>query len=310
MQYIDSHGYHISRYTLGTVQLGCRYGIANKTGKPDRAEDFKILDAAVDAGINTFDTAPAYGNSEEVLGEYFSSRPNRQPILVTKFAVDPADAASAGVVERQIHASVENSLKRLRVSRIPLLMLHSARDMTAYGSIVADTLRKLKSDGTIGLAGVSVYEIDSARELLRQEIYDAIQAPINILDTRWNRSGILRELRDARIIFCARSVFLQGLLLLRPEELPGKLRAANPYLQQLNTLAKKAGMTTAQLAFTYVRDLHGVATLVIGSETPEQVKQNISLMEAPTLSEDIREEALSIFDEVPAYILNPSNWNT
>ncbi len=61
------HGF--SRLTLGTVQLGLPYGIANQTGQPDYRTSLEIVAAALEGGINSFDTASSYGNGEQVLGQ-------------------------------------------------------------------------------------------------------------------------------------------------------------------------------------------------------------------------------------------------
>src|SRR6056297_1029414 len=59
---------------LGTAQFGLDYGVANKNGKPSLGKSFEMLDFAFESGIRWFDCAQAYGNAEEVLGEYFLSR--------------------------------------------------------------------------------------------------------------------------------------------------------------------------------------------------------------------------------------------
>jgi len=66
----------ISKLCLGTVQLGLDYGVANREGKPSLEKSLKILDFACERGIRWFDTAQAYGNAEEVLGEYLAHRGN------------------------------------------------------------------------------------------------------------------------------------------------------------------------------------------------------------------------------------------
>jgi len=59
-----------NRLCLRTAQFGLNYGISNKNGKPLKEDVFKMMDVAIDRGINIFDTASAYGNAEEFLGEY------------------------------------------------------------------------------------------------------------------------------------------------------------------------------------------------------------------------------------------------
>ena len=70
-------------FTLGTAQLGLDYGIANFSGKPDKNSAFEILNQSVKSGVRYYDTAAAYGNSEEILGEYFASH-NSDVFIITK----------------------------------------------------------------------------------------------------------------------------------------------------------------------------------------------------------------------------------
>ena len=67
-------GEEVSKFTLGTVQLGLDYGMANAVGKPSEEQAFGILDAAFEAGVNSLDTAVAYGTSEEVIGHYLKAK--------------------------------------------------------------------------------------------------------------------------------------------------------------------------------------------------------------------------------------------
>ena len=68
MQTSSWNGLSLSRMMLGTVQFGLPYGVANHTGQPSYDEVVRIVAAAVEGGVNCFDTAAAYGTSEEVLG--------------------------------------------------------------------------------------------------------------------------------------------------------------------------------------------------------------------------------------------------
>jgi len=137
MQYVSIRGLNISKFTLGTIQLGMEYGIANKSGKPDMGKSFEILETAVSRGINSFDTAEAYGDSEAVLGEFFKSLNGEKPLLTTKFKVASSGDTSSADIEKQIYGFVEQSLKRLKIRKIPIYMLHNAKDMKQYGSVTS-----------------------------------------------------------------------------------------------------------------------------------------------------------------------------
>lgn len=301
MKYVDLAGRRISALTLGTVQLGLAYGIANRGGKPSEETAFAILDAAVAGGVNAFDTAAGYGDAEEVLGRYFASRRAMlpDPFLVTKCKLDPALGSDRAAIEKQLCSSVEQSLTRLGIKRIPLLMLHNAQDMSQYGPVVPDTLRRLRDDGLIETAGVSVYHGREAEEMLRHDIYGAIQAPMNVFDLRLSRSGILPRLREAGKSVFVRSVFLQGFFFVDPARLPERYAPATGHLRPLRELAERQGISVAQLALSCIRDLPGITSLVLGAETPQQVSENIGLLEGPGLTPEAAAELEALSVKVP-----------
>ncbi|MDO8685509.1 MAG: aldo/keto reductase, partial [Clostridiales bacterium] len=168
MQYTNIRGLRISRFTLGTVQLGMEYGIANRSGKPGLERSFEILTTALDEGVNCFDTANIYGNSEEILGKYFSSMHSgkKPPLITTKFKIDPAGDTSHMGIEKQMYGLVEKSLHKIKIRAIPVYMLHNAKDMSLYGNAVRETLEKMKTEGLIEKAGVSVYNPEEVEEML------------------------------------------------------------------------------------------------------------------------------------------------
>ena len=74
----------LSNMTLGTVQLGMNYGIANTTGQPAEEESFAMLGAALKGGVSSIDTARVYGNSEDVIGHFFRQYDGELPFITTK----------------------------------------------------------------------------------------------------------------------------------------------------------------------------------------------------------------------------------
>jgi aryl-alcohol dehydrogenase-like predicted oxidoreductase len=310
MQYTSIRDMNISKLTLGTVQLGMEYGIANKKGKPSQEESFNILQAATEGGVNSFDTSLLYGDSEVVLGNYFSSSKYsiRNLVLTTKFKIRHDKNLTRDDIERQMYEFVEQSMRRLKIEKIPVYMLHNPDDMVIYGDIVPKTLKRLKNEGLIGIAAVSVYTSEEAYEMMQNEVYEAIQIPMNIFDNRLIKSGAISKLHENNKIIFVRSIFLQGLFFMNPESLTGNLVDAKDLLLNLDRLASKEGMSIQQLALSYIRDMEGVTSLVIGAETPEQVEENIKLMEGPSISEKTKYEISMLFDNIPTHILNPGLW--
>ena len=90
MKYTTVSGKRLSSMSLGTVQLGMNYGIANNSGKPDEAKSHAILRAALEGGVTSIDTARVYGNSEEVIGNFFKSYDGELPFITTKLTATPS----------------------------------------------------------------------------------------------------------------------------------------------------------------------------------------------------------------------------
>jgi Predicted oxidoreductases (related to aryl-alcohol dehydrogenases) len=308
MKYIDIDGIRLSRMTLGTVQLGLQYGIANKSGKPTLEKSFEILKTAEDGGVNSFDTASQYGDSENVLGNYFKKIGTEAKTITTKFKVEADEKTDKKEIEKQIRGFAEQSLARLGISKIPVYMLHRADDMWKYGDVVPETLKKLKNEGIIGKAGVSCYKTEEIAMAVENDVYEAVQIPMNILDNRLIKSGSIDRLKKKGFIVFVRSVFLQGLFFMKQEELPSNLSGVWKHLLNLRGMAEREGMSVEQLALSYIRDLDGISSLVIGVETPEQVRANVKLMNGPAVSEKTREEAYRLFDGIEEKILNPVLW--
>ena len=300
MQYTEIAGRKVSAMSLGTVQLGMNYGIANQEGKPDLEKSLSILRAAMDAGVSALDTARNYGDSEEVLGAFFRANPGANEIffITTKLSTGLPEGSPEADVEKAVMQSVELSLRNLGLSKVDCILLHNAADMKAHGQIMAQTMRRIVDEGLCGMAGVSVYHPEEAELLLQYDIYRAIQLPMNVFDLRFQKSGVMERLQQSDIHIFVRSVFFQGLIFLDPENISGNLKFMAPYLRQLRQLSEKAGMTIAQFAVTFLSGLPGMASLVLGADNPGQVKENSALFEAPPLKDEIRHEAELAFSDI------------
>lgn len=313
MQQVREGGLRLSRMTLGTVQLGMSYGVANTSGKPDETNSFKILDEAVRGGVCCFDTAIGYGDSERVLGNYFSDK--EKPVIVSKLSLTPDGDTDVASVEKQVLSQIEGSLDRLKLDKIPIMLLHTPHALLRYGDAVTKAFEKAVRDGYAERMGISfgADPEERFRELwtyAQADVYEAVQIPLNVFDHRLLRAGALDLMRHAGKTVFVRSVFLQGLLLMSPDRLPAHLSGAGKYLVTLQELADREGMRVQELAVAFVRDLPGVHSLVVGAETPEQVRANVRLIESTSpIGEKTRHDILQSFGQVPEYFISPHLWN-
>ncbi|GAA3408075.1 aldo/keto reductase [Paenibacillus hodogayensis] len=300
----------ISKLTLGTVQLGMPYGIHNRDGMPSEESSFELLNRAWEGGVVSYDTAAAYGQSETILGRFFHGK---HPLITTKIHLFPQPGDSGAQIGRDMRERVSGSLKRLGLDSVPILMLHNTDVMEHFGGAITEAFAELKQEGLIGRAGISVSQ-NSAEEYrflwpyLQNDLYEAVQIPMNVLDHRPIRNGCLGMLGQAGKTVFVRSVFLQGLLYMKDEELPVKLAAAKAPLAALRELSERYGIGIAQLAVSFIRDMEGVDSLVIGAETREQVSDNLALLDGPPLPETLREQLASAFHDVPEQVITPHMW--
>lgn len=290
-----------SRITLGTVQLGQPYGVANTCGMPGAEEAEAILDVAWGAGISSFDTALAYGDSETRIGSWIRSRGNK-PYLVTKVPRMPGDVEPAGF----LRLSIQRSLESLGISYIDGLLMHHADDIRRPA--VIDQLEHFVAAGTIGSYGVSFCDPASALDVIRDLDIGLVQAPMNLFDRRVETSGMLRYCADAGISVYARSVFLQGLFFMSPERIPDELSSARPFLKRLEEFANETQRTLPEVAFCTIRDLPGVTSLVLGAETAAQVQQLVTMSGAPSLTSLEAEALAELASGVPDSVCRPETW--
>lgn len=296
--------------TLGTAQLGLKYGIANKTGKPDLKSANQILESAIKNGVNSFDTAPGYGNSEEIIGSFVKKLSINESFIATKIPkVQQSKDSTLQETYDNIKSVISSSQRRLNLEQIPICLLHEATDMTDYDGNVTKSLLKLRDEGIVDKIGVSVYHPDEVRQFLKIDAFDVIQIPINLFDLRLIKQGLLKDLIQRDTIVFARSIFLQGLFFLENNKIPPHLHLAKKPLADLNKLSQDIGKDISTIALTFVRDLAGITSLVIGTETENQLIEDIKLMDLPPLPSDVSDKILEIFCEMPEELINPSLWN-
>lgn len=291
----------LSRLSLGTVQLGMEYGIANTTGKPDLASCRTIVAAALAGGITTFDTAPSYGDSERMLGACLGDGAG---IVISKLPRLDWSAGRAAAVAG-IRTSIAASLANLRRPRLDGYLFHSFADLGREDRAALSELERLRDEGLVGSLGASVYTPEEADACLAIGALELVQVPFNIADRRLIDCGFLRRSRAAGMTVIARSVFLKGLLV--AADLPAELREAEPFRAQARRLAEESGLGIAELCLRYVLGVEGIDSVLIGVETLEQLRENLAMAARGPLPRAIAER-IERLPSLPAWILHPRNW--
>jgi len=286
----------VERLALGTVQFGCAYGVANQVGKVAKKEVEHILGFARSVGINTLDTAIAYGDSEDVLGAIGVQEWN----VITKL---PAIPDGQSDVSNWVLESINQSIRRIGTPKLHGLLLHRPEQINGqHGNHLLQGLERAKSLGLIGKVGVSIYDPEQLQIFLDSMPIDIVQAPLNILDRRLIESGWASRLSSAGIEIHVRSAFLQGLLLMPPNIRPKKFDRWMGLWKIWDEWLLNHKIKPIDACIKFALSIREVNKVVIGVDSESQLRQIIETLDDGVLH---LPELLNCGD---VDLLNPVNW--
>ena len=299
---------HKNKLVLGTVSLGMKYGLNNTHGQPTQEESFSILDAALANGIDTFDTAWAYGTAEDVLGAWIKERSLAGKVhIISKMKPHVLNDYHDGTrVADIVQMEIEKSLARLHVESLDGYLFHSPYYI--YLSHMVKGLQKAKGADLVKNIGVSIY--DEAEALQAAELgVDYIQVPYNAFDQRLDSTDFFDIANKNNVTVFARSPFLQGLLLMQPNELPEHLASLRPQLEQFIAIATRHGLTQIEAALQFATACRA-NHIVFGVDTPAQLQEDAGIMNAPTpATSEFVSEIQAAFGDLNRGAINPSLWS-
>jgi aryl-alcohol dehydrogenase-like predicted oxidoreductase len=226
-------------------------------------------------------------------------------VVVTKvLPLTPVELADEQLAEKAIERSLEESRRRLRLDVLPIVLFHRESD-----AVHLPALLRLRGKGLLRFAGVSCDNRPGpAAGFVANGGASALQLPANVLDRRHLRCGLLAETEGQGVGVFIRSVYLQGLLVMPEESIPPTLSVVIPVRRRLAELAEVHGMTLAELAVRYMLSQPGVTCVLAGVDTVAQVRENVSLFNRGTLSDDILAGIDEVVPDLPEAILTPSQW--
>lgn len=288
----------MNKIVLGTAQFGQVYGVANSGRLLDQAQVHAILDRAIGSQIDFLDTAVAYGNSEQILGL----------IGVERFQVisklPPIPEMGVEDVPAWVDDQVTGSLQRLGLDRLYGLLLHRpAQLLSPIGAELYRALQKQVVLGRVRDIGVSIYDPSELDVLIPRFSINIVQAPLNILDGRLNRSGWIDRLQESGIALHVRSAFLQGLLLMPADQRPQYFDRWSPLWGRWSSWLKDHELTPLQACLRYVLHAPGIERVVLGVDSEAQLSEILAVANEGPVPDGY--QALQIHEPK---LLNPSLW--
>jgi aryl-alcohol dehydrogenase-like predicted oxidoreductase len=293
-------GLVISPFTLGTMEFG---------SKVDEVEASRLVDSALEAGINVVDTANVYasGSSEEIVGRLVHDKRDRL-ILATKFSVrtDAHDPNSGGTSRRHVIAACEASLRRLRTDYIDVYYIHRPSTQTAIDETLRaldDLVRagKIRYVGSSGSSGWQLVEmLWCAHDLgLKRPVVE--QTAYHLLDRRAERDLIPAALSHDTAL-AVWSPLAGGLLTgkyLRQRPASGaRLSPANDWgakhftpqadaaVAALAACATETGVTLTAFSLAWTLQRPGITSIVLGPRTVDQLADQLAALDV-TIDQDL-----------------------
>ena len=306
MKYVNRKGVDLSVFSMGTVQLGMDYGFGEFSSKPKKEYAFELLDRAVANGVNNIDTANNYGESEKVIGEWLQTKKGEKPMIVTK--IGPFDHSSPEALLADMKAQTDKCLETLGTDTIDILMAHYFEDWEQHPEIVSGFFADLKAKGIIRYSAISVYSRHDYKAIAKAG-FDAIQIPLNLFDWTQIENGGIQALADAGMMIFARSVYLQGVVFMKPEELDPRMDFCRPYIEKFRALCDEFKMSPPVLAISFVLSVPGITTVVLGCQTLEQIDNNSQMMdEVRYLTDAEMAKIREAFVDIDPRVINPGMW--
>ena len=299
MKYINFNGEKISKLSLGTVQFGLNYGIANISGQPTQSRVNEIIDFVNSSGINCFDTAQAYGNAEEILGNALLNISNS--LVISKLTSD--------LFQNNLKENIKISLDKLKINSLFALLLHDSKLLYEWNDKHKQNILNLIDNNLIKYFGVSVYSSEDFDLAIENEDISIIQVPFNIFDQRAIKLNWFKKARKKNKLIFIRSIFLQGLLLMDKNKIPKNLEHSKKYIDIFENLCEELHLTKNELALSFVDSVAKNSLLLFGCDNIEQAKENISNYNSlKYLDKSILLRIENEFSNISENIYNPTRW--
>lgn len=318
---LGSTGIKISPIVLGTMQFGWRI---------NEEESFKVMDKAIELGINCFDTADIYshwadnsypGKSEEIIGQWLKDRGIRHDlILATKLRGAMSDDINdKGLSRRHVHQAIAGSLKRLQTNWIDLYQIHSFDNDTEIEETL-HTLNILVDEGLVNYLGASnvhpwqLVEAFWISEKYGYARFETVQPPYSIIRRMLIEHQMYHVIKKYGIGVISYSPLAGGFLTerySRAGSLPDTPRSEGAQKRYFTDKkwkihevvreianAKDVKMTQIALAWILTKDF--ISAPIIGANSVEQLEENISALEIKLEENEIK-RLDEISDWIPDY---------
>ncbi len=307
---LGNTGIEVSEIAFGGVEIGMPYGIGVKSAVDMLAEDaaIRLLNKALDRGINFFDTARLYGESERIIGKAFQGK-REQIVLATKcthFKQPDGTVPTFPRLKDVVRNSLSESLKMLRTEYIDLYMVHYADGDVLEDDGVLRIFTELKDEGYVRAVGVSVYKPEETRIAVTSGVWDAIQLPFNLLDQSHGKH--FEEALHQGVGIIVRSVLMRGMLTNRIQQLHPALYKVEKYIHSYRKLLDGKFNGLPQFATQFALSHDAVSSVLVGIDKHQYLEEALACATGQYFDEALLKQAKSMAYPQPEF-LNLAEWD-
>lgn len=296
----------LSAFCLGCAQFGQEYGIANKLILKER-EIKTIINKSIESDINFFDTAADYGKSEEILGKCLTPFKNKDLVIATKIKYIKSKKLDKNIIKKAVQNSLESSLKKLRRNHLDIVYIHQYQLFSKFPGVFLEVLRGYRKKGLIRYIGISLYESKEIDKALKYNEIDVFQIPYNVLNRTFEESGKISLLKKHKKLITIRSVFLQGLFFMEPNNLPEYFGPIRETLRNFYREVKKYFNSKEQFFLGYVLSKN-FGPVILGISSVSQLLRNLKIFNASFNKNEFRAVEKETLNLKSIYI-DPRQWN-
>ncbi len=286
-------GIEVSEIAFGGVEIGMPYGIGinNKSDMLPRSQAISLLQSALDRGINFFDTARMYGESESIIGQAFK-KIRDQVVISTKcrHIKDPKGyLPDSNRIKKIIKGSVIKSLNELKTGYIDVYMLHQADTEILENETVSKTFLDLKRRGTIRATGVSTYSVEESKTAIESGIWDVIQLPFNLMDQ--SQETVFASAAKQGVGIMVRSVLFKGLLSSKGRKLHQKLNTVEQHIRQYDELINSSAPDLTSVAIKFALSFRQISSVLVGIDKMDYLQKAVDIANGYYFSKEILKRA-------------------
>lgn len=266
----------VSKIGCGLIRIGRKWGITapNEPAVQGRKEALEFLEGAVGLGVTFFDTAPAYGASEEILGEFLrNNRGVSQSLFIATKCGEhfrPDGTTFKDYSPEAIRKSAENSLTLLG-GHINLLQIHSVPMEVLENEEALRALEDLKDQGDVDSIGIScTFPPEIVMRAVGMGIFSAVQVPYNFLNQ--NMEQAMRYASDNAVKIIINRPLATGLLSPKNVFAEEKDRAVIR-----KVLSEIGDMDLARYSWDFILKNPHISTILTGTGNLDHLRQNLEI---------------------------------